>query len=363
MIKKFQQGGKQQDAIMQFVQGLAQTLQADPQQVIQVAQQNPDALKSAVQVFQQTQDMNQAAQAFQQALQQKTQAARHGAKLNYLKSLKHQCAEDEEVVYYKKGGSVGCGCKKKMEDGGKTPKKKNNTIDNFKNRKPDQATKDSIAVNNYGAEDIEATRPGTYKKNKQGKVQWTPDRTKEPYNKENKIASIRKNKPITPVVSKNCGGAVKKFKKHYNGGSIPFMQKGTPKGGLPTAPKTEDRYAGGKRITKSGTEFGDSISIRGVEAQSPWYKYPAQIVERIRHSKIDPMFNDTTYAERPSFIKPINGVIRAAGNDYHFGKKQRYSLPLFGGFFNANYDKSTPQEQQEYDTLKRRFNTAWNLAK
>lgn len=222
MIKKFQQGGKQQDAIMQFVEGLAQTLQADPQQVIQIAQQNPDALKSAVQVFQQTQDMNQAAQAFQQALQQKTQAAKHGIKLNYLKSLKHQCAEDEEVFYYKKGGSVGCGCKKKMENGGQTPKKKNSAVDKFKNRKPDQATKDSIAVNNYGAEDIEATRPGTYKKNKQGKVQWTPDRTKEPYSKENKTASIRKNKPTTPIASKNCGGAVKKFKKHYNGGKLFF---------------------------------------------------------------------------------------------------------------------------------------------
>ena len=229
MIKKFQQGGKQQDAIMQFVEGLAQTLQANPQQVIQIAQQNPDALKSAVQVFQQTQDMNQAAQAFQQALQQKTQAAKHGAKLNYLKSLKHQCAEDEEVVYYKEGGSVGCGCKKKMEDGGQTPKgqapkKKNNVIEKFKNKKPDQATRDSIAVNNYGAEDIEATRPGTYKKNKQGKVQWTPDRTKAPYKKECGGRATKKGSKFLPKIKKvneeKCGGVVKKFKKHYNGGSL-----------------------------------------------------------------------------------------------------------------------------------------------
>ena len=94
MINKFQQGGKQ-DPIMQFVQGLAETLQADPQQIIQVAQQNPDALKAAVQVYQQTQDMNQAAQTFAQALQKQVQAARHGAKLQYLKSLKNKCEDDE----------------------------------------------------------------------------------------------------------------------------------------------------------------------------------------------------------------------------------------------------------------------------
>lgn len=116
MIKKFQQGGKADQAIMQFVQGIAQELKADPQQVVQAAQQNPEALKAAVQVFQETQDIKQAAQTFAQAVQQKTQAAKHGAKLNYIKSLKHQCAEDEEVYYYKKGGRVGCGCRKK-EDG------------------------------------------------------------------------------------------------------------------------------------------------------------------------------------------------------------------------------------------------------
>lgn len=44
--------------------------------------------------------------------------AQRGAKLNYIRHLSHKCAEDEELVYFKKGGRVGCGCKKK-EDGGK----------------------------------------------------------------------------------------------------------------------------------------------------------------------------------------------------------------------------------------------------
>ena len=144
MINKFQQGGKQ-DAIMQFVQGLAQTLQADPNQIIQIAQQNPNALKSAVQTYQQTKDMNKAAQAFQSALQQQVQAAKHGAKLSYLKSLKHQCAEDEELVYYKKGGSVDCGCVKKEQKGGKTTKV-NNSVEAFKKARGKANEADTVHV-------------------------------------------------------------------------------------------------------------------------------------------------------------------------------------------------------------------------
>ena len=150
------------------------------------------------------------------------QKALHGAKLSYFRSLKNQCPEGEELYYFKKGGKAGCGCKKKMEEGGQTPKKKNNAIDRFKNRKQDQATKDSIAVNNYGAEDIEATRPGTYKKNKEGKVQWTPDRTKAPYNKTPKKACGSK------IKKHQEGSVIAQFKMHRQGGSlngIPFIRK------------------------------------------------------------------------------------------------------------------------------------------
>lgn len=151
MIKKFQQGGKQEDAVMQFVKGIADTLQADPQQVIQAAQQNPDALKAAVQVYQETQDIQKAAQTFAQAIQGKAKKAEHGAKLEYVKGLKKTCAKDEELVYFKNGGKAGCGCKKKvkpvkkakcgtavekfkkMQQGGIAPKSK----DRYKNGKKD----------------------------------------------------------------------------------------------------------------------------------------------------------------------------------------------------------------------------------
>ena len=207
------QGGNQ-DAIMKFVQGLAQTLQADPKQIVQIAQQNPDALEAAVNAFQQTQDMNQAAQAFQQTLQSKTVAAKHGAKLQYLKNLKHQCAEDEEVVYFKRGGSVDCGCKKK---GGEIEKAQNGTkaVSKFKNDYSSKRVKDS--EEDYFKGTADHTRPGN------------PPVSKTVQNfKKNKEQTKVEKKPETKPAKKNCGGAVEKFKKHRQGGSlnrIPFISK------------------------------------------------------------------------------------------------------------------------------------------
>lgn len=180
--------------------------------------------------------LKQAQTEFMQMIQSQSQKAAHGAKLQYFKKLKNICNEDEELVYFKRGGSVDCGCvKKKMEDGGKTPTKKKSAIDNFKNRKQDQATKDSIAVNKYNDQEIQDTKPGSYKKNKQGKMQWTPDRTKAPYKKEEggkikkdcggvKMKLQKKGGEVCPKCGKvhaaGMGCAVAKFKMHRQGGSL-----------------------------------------------------------------------------------------------------------------------------------------------
>ena len=247
MANKFQQGGqvkssnKEQDAVMQFVKALAQTLQADPQQIVQAAQENPEALKSAVQVYQDSKgDIQKAAQAFSQALQSKAQAAKHGAKLNYLKSLKNQCAEDEELYYYKKGGSVGCGCKKK-EQGGELKEKKESIVNKFKmssggqtpkKKQIDQATKDSIEVNKYDNQEIMSSKPGKLvnnpkfnKKDPNSRAQiWVPDRTKTPYKKEDKVkkdcsGSKMKLKKGDKVKSAGAG-CIAKFKRYSQGGSL-----------------------------------------------------------------------------------------------------------------------------------------------
>ena len=181
-------------------------------------------------------EYKQAVQNQQKQQQAQAKKAAHGTKLNYFKSLKNQCAEDEEVVYFKKGGSVKCGCKKK-EDGGEIAKaQKGSAVDKFKNRKKeikqeppkqDQAARDSIRINSVkGDDELEATRPGNYKPNPKHNPKdpnsrthiWVPDRTKEPYNKDKK-----------DKVKKDCGGsAITKFKMHRQGGSlngIPFIRK------------------------------------------------------------------------------------------------------------------------------------------
>lgn len=174
MIDKFQKGGKQQDPVMLFVKGLADTLQTDLKEVTQLAQKHPDALESAVQVYQQTEgDMKKAAQAFAQTIQKKKQKALHGAKLQYVKSLKNQCADDEELYYYKKGGSLGCGCKKKMEEGGQTPKK--SPVDKFKEiRKAQSGTKNYTKDQLEGREPVKVVNGVKYFLNGDGQVVKDP---------------------------------------------------------------------------------------------------------------------------------------------------------------------------------------------
>lgn len=233
MINKFQQGGKQ-DPVMQFIQELANTLQIDPNQIVQIAQQNPKVLESAVQVYQQTQDIQQAAKAFANAVQQQTRVARHGAKLNYIKSLKHQCAEDEEVYYYKKGGSVGCGCKKK-EDGGEVKKAGLGCgiVKKFKMMRQgnDINPNDTIHTNN-GPKSL--TGKTIKHKGKEIKPLSKDEYRKLPNKDKDKVdtkdaARGRQVVKEGGKVKKDCNGAVAKFKMHRQGGSlngIPFIKTG-----------------------------------------------------------------------------------------------------------------------------------------
>lgn len=88
---------------------------------------------------------------------------------------------DDLLDMFKCGGKVKK--TKKKQKGGLVQKKKGIPIKK-QYIKQDQATKDSIAANKYNDQEVQTMRPGSYKKNKYGKVQWTPDRTKAPYNKK-----------------------------------------------------------------------------------------------------------------------------------------------------------------------------------
>ena len=264
---KKQQGGQlnmnEQELQQAFLQYLMQKTGAqNEQQLEQVVQQlGEDGLKQAY------------AQFMQEMQQQQVQAAKFGAKLNYIRKLNGQCPEGMEMYYYKQGGrlcrkciqakqneeeieypsnpidafkcgrkmkkkkcEIGgtvdmdkCGAKmkkKKCEDGGivnidkcgakikkkkcengglisfdkcgnkmkkkqqggdletSKPTKTNKTpliVYNDKGKKKvtyvkDQATRDSLYANRYNDQEVQATKPGSYKNGK-----WTPDRSKSPY--------------------------------------------------------------------------------------------------------------------------------------------------------------------------------------
>lgn len=137
MINKFQQGGStQQGSVLQQIQQLPEEQQKQIMQAfakwaqqkgvdLKQIQNNPQALEAALGQF--IQELQQASQG------QQTVAARHGAKLNYVKALKNQCPDGYELFYYKKGGMLKCGCAgKKFEDGGRTEKE--NSVTKFKNK-------------------------------------------------------------------------------------------------------------------------------------------------------------------------------------------------------------------------------------
>ena len=239
MIDKFKKGGQntsilakiqqlpkeQQQQVMQAFSQWAQQKGVD----IQKLQKDPNALEQALGQF------------MQELQSQKTQAAKHGAKLNYLKSLKNKCAEDEELVYFKKGGSIDCGCKKK-EVGGKVQSAQNGAVAKFKNDKKtnqikwtdkDEKKLDSLSI-----------REGMNKPlTPQGKKDLKNLREKFKKSSNTKDYEVEEGKNGTKI-NKICGGSViskfkakcgSKLKKHQQGGSlngIPFYQEGTFKGGI-----------------------------------------------------------------------------------------------------------------------------------
>lgn len=133
MINKYQVGGTapQSGGVLQQ---LAQ-LPKDQQKKIMVAFGKWAQAKGLD--IQQLQNNEQALeQAMGQFLQemQNTQKARLGAKLNYIRSLKGNAPEGEEVVYYKCGGRVKKKCVKKNACGAKTESTGRDVIKAFKDK-------------------------------------------------------------------------------------------------------------------------------------------------------------------------------------------------------------------------------------
>lgn len=126
LIKKHQQGGNMEQDIQTQVKQLVQAVAAGDQQA---AEQVKQIMQAAEQGDQQA---LQIAQMIQAEIESMKTSAKLGAKLNYIKQLKGDCLEGEELVYFKKGGMICNKCEKKHEQVVAAKGKKLNAVDEFK---------------------------------------------------------------------------------------------------------------------------------------------------------------------------------------------------------------------------------------
>lgn len=360
-LNKFQKGGQMNEKQIKeaFIQFLAQKSGAKTQQELEkyIQSLGEEGLK-------------QVQQEFIQLMQQQTQKAAKGAKLNYIRQLAHKCPEGEELYYFKRGGSVGCGCKKKEDGGEVTKAQKGDTITKFKNRKKTQIAEEDTIHTKNGVKDLS------------GKTNYPKFDPKKATKEERRRASDKdymagRSAKQGAKLNKNCGGSkmklekgdkvcpkcgkvhaagmgctIAKFKMHRQGGSlngVPFMQQGK---NLPTAPKAEDRYKKGRRV------------------QLPYYKEVYTPTNRmtLTHGAsirqyvepITPYYNDTTYVEIPEHTSFVKLSPRVASTN---SIEDLNSPILDNNGWPTGYYKFKFNNSPEYETLKRRFNTAWNLAK
>ena len=92
---KFQQGGSIDQQLIQLVQAAQQGNQEAIQQLTQIKQAAEQGDQQALQIMQKIQQ-----------IMQQVQSAKLGAALNYIKRIKGECPEGQELVYFKKGGSI-----------------------------------------------------------------------------------------------------------------------------------------------------------------------------------------------------------------------------------------------------------------
>lgn len=330
MINKFQQGGSaQQGSVLQQIQQLPEEQQKQIMQAfakwaqqkgvdLKQIQNNPQALEAALGQF--VQELQQASQG------QQTVAARHGAKLNYLKSLKNQCPEGQEPYYYKKGGMVKCGCtgKKLMQDGGEV--KKENAVARFKKTITNKKSNLKEGIKKGVKTVVDSTVKTAKAK------QWSDE-----HKRTMKASGIYDSPTKDYVAGDKCGGKVKKNQK---GGPLTAEEiaKLSVQDFNKYAPRTDWRYSNGTRIDdySNNVNYANNSSTRGVVGTGLNYldyTYPS-IVETV----IAP--GDTMYIETP--------------------EQKRFSLR--GAPIKRTASTKNPNGN-EYNILKRRFNEAWNLAK
>lgn len=167
---------------------------------------------------------------------------------------------------------------------------------------------------------------------------------------KNKYSFLKKGGNILP--SRN---PVERFKQ----GGVQKFQKA---GRLPTAPKAEDRYKNGYKYGSHLTVWsnGDGIDTRGVVSNNKiqYGRFPAVIQREIRENSNNIANQDTTYYEAPDFVSFPSALFQT------LNPIQQSTVPaLIKPKVKIRKASSKDKNKKEYEILKRRFNTAWNIAK
>lgn len=186
--------------LQQLAQAYMQVQEASPeeaeQQVTQLAQAAQQGNKQAIQILQQLEQVAQ-----QMAQQSQAQAARYGAKLNYMRSIIDTCPDGYEITYFKKGGRVCKQCMKKAKTGStlQENKKPLTAIEEFKCGRKIKKNKEGDNFGKQGNQMLAEAKPhemvGTkqFKERQQGEAE-RKKRQSITYNEKDHKALVKKYK-------------------------------------------------------------------------------------------------------------------------------------------------------------------------
>ena len=225
MINKYQEGGQapSEQSIEEQVANLVIAAQQGNQQAQQQIQQIQQAAQKG---DQQAQQLLQVMQQVVQQMQQETKKAKFGAKLNYIKQLKGECPEGQELTYFKAGGRICKACMgKALKNGGtvKEEEKPMSPIDQFKKEKNLKNKKAKVCKHEDGGQ-MPNKKVTTYKGKKLTKDQ-IEGRAPVGKDKNGKLLYMGGDGSVGPAsdnkIMEKCGGKMKsKIKKHYFGGKL-----------------------------------------------------------------------------------------------------------------------------------------------
>jgi hypothetical protein len=226
MINKYAIGGTapsgdKKAAIQKAIMSISKVTGEQPETIIAALQNGGESFQQVIQAIEQG-DVQSAKQLIKKLAG--TPMARYGAKLNYIRSLKGECPEGQEVKYFKQGGQMKCKCVDKAAGGEKVKDGKKEIAD-FKKKKACGGLKAKFADGGKPKADNKKWTEKDDKKLLKYRLKGTknPAEKRDSTEVQTKWNRLPEKEKAKYEVKEKCGG---KVKKHQHGGSlngIPFI--------------------------------------------------------------------------------------------------------------------------------------------